>query len=394
MKKILTSLASMTLTSCSLIYTISCDSNEKDNQNQSKPETPTNPDPETPTNPDPETPTNPDPETPTWNNKNLLIGYWYDWGGTYQEKVKLSDINLSYDVVNLSFLYTSKSYEMPSFSPVNPTEVKEGVKKLHQNNKKVLISMGGQTGEAMRFREDQKDNLKNTILNVIKEYELDGLDIDWEGSCLADRISQNVTSQALIEIKEQWKKENKEFFITMAPELPYLKTSTENSGGSYIPFFKKLDGYYNWINPQFYNGWAFGPYVEQEEASELGLGYGSVITNDDKEKRAEFYYLMTKYLTIKHSNLNGFYLIDPNKFVLGASTNEPAGRGAANEIAIKRTYELLKKNNIKIRGLMTWALNYDAYEGEIDSTLNGKEYFKKWSFANWYLQTFANQNIK
>ncbi|WP_422397873.1 hypothetical protein [Spiroplasma endosymbiont of Atherix ibis] len=101
--------------------------------------------------------------------------------------------------------------------------------------------MGGATGSEMRFRIDQKDELKRTIISVINEYGFDGLDIDWEGSCLSDRISQQVTIDALKEIKDA----NSNFIITMAPEMPYLKNSTEASGGSYIPFLKQLDKYYN-----------------------------------------------------------------------------------------------------------------------------------------------------
>ncbi len=68
------------------------------------------------------------------------------------------------------------------------------------------------------------------------------MDIDWEGSCLTDRESQQVTIDALKEIKD----ENPEFMITMAPEMPYLKNSTDkDKTGSYIPFLRELDDYYD-----------------------------------------------------------------------------------------------------------------------------------------------------
>ncbi|QGS52404.1 glycosyl hydrolase family 18 protein [Spiroplasma tabanidicola] len=411
MKKLLISLSSVFVPFSVSLSVVACNNNEtsgqtttdnpKEPENPSNPQTPSEPNnPGTNTNPgsnpnNPQTPTEPEnpvvPENPSepegWSKNKLLIGYWYDWGGNYQIKINFNEIDDSYNVINLSFLYAQTANAMPIFQPSNPTEVKNGIKYLHSKNKKVLISMGGQTGEGMRFNENQKSDLKQTISNVVKEYDLDGIDLDWEGSCLADRTSQKVTSEALIEIKNEWAKQNKHFFISMAPELPYLKESTEASGNSYIPFFKQLDKYYDWINPQCYNGWAYGPYVDQEEATELGLGYGSVITNDDYANRGIFYYLMTKYLTTKKSNLNGFYLIDPNKFVLGASTNEPAGRGAAYEGAINKFYELTKQNNINIRGLMTWALNYDGYDGPIENA--GQTTWKKWSFAKWFRDTFA-----
>ncbi|AOG60863.1 chitinase [Spiroplasma helicoides] len=381
MKRLLITLSSVVLTTSSAFGAWACNKTDSNNTPTTENNTPTTPS-EPGGEPEPENPV-PTPE----DNSKVLVGYWYDWGGNYQVKVNFNDIDDAYNVINLSFLYAQTSNTMPVFQPSNPTEVKNGIKYLHSKNKKVLISMGGQTGESMRFNENQKDELKQTILNVVKEYDLDGIDLDWEGSCLADRTSQKVTSDAIIEIKNEWAKDNKHFYITMAPELPYLKESTEASGSSYVPFFKQLDKYYDWINPQFYNGWAWGPYVEQDEATALGLQYGSIITNDDYANRGIFYYLVTKYLTYKKSNLNGFYQLDPKRFVIGASTNEPAGRGAAYEGAINKVYELLKKDNVSIKGLMTWALNYDGYDGPIQNA--GQTTWTKWSFAKWFKNTFA-----
>ncbi|WP_339031131.1 glycosyl hydrolase family 18 protein [Spiroplasma endosymbiont of Cantharis nigra] len=326
-------------------------------------------------------------EAPIETIDKVLVGYYYEWGGTAQLKPSFEEMaNTNYNVIDISFLYSPTAYTMPVFEPWNPADMKAGIKLLQSRGKKVLISMGGATGSEMRFRSDQKDELKETILNVVNEYGFDGLDIDWEGSCLADRESQQVTIDALKEIKDN----NPEFIITMAPEMPYLKNYTEASGGSYIPFLKQLDKYYNWINPQFYNGWAFGPFIEEEEKQRLNLSLGS-ITNDDVTYRAEFYYLMTKYLTTKYSRLNDFYLIDPDRFVMGASTNEPAGRGAATEESIKKSYKLLSEDGIYTKGLMTWAINFDAYEGMIES--NGQQVmFKKWSFESWYNETHNKEN--
>ncbi|WP_339021684.1 hypothetical protein [Spiroplasma endosymbiont of Atherix ibis] len=73
----------------------------------------------------------------------------------------------------------------------------------------------------------------------------------------------------------------------------------------------------------------------------MNLPYLSTIINDDQEHRAEFYYLMTKYMTTTYSKSNDFYLINPDRFVLGDSTNELAGRGAATEQSIKKSYQWL-----------------------------------------------------
>ncbi len=326
-------------------------------------------------------------EKPKPSNDALLVGYWYEWGGEGQHNnpVDLLNsnelLNSAYNVIDISFLYTWEPYAMPTFEAFSPTSkegIQRGIKSLQNAGKKVILSMGGATGGEMRFRQDQTDQLTATFIKYMDEYGFDGIDIDWEGGALGDRESQQTTISALKEAKKIQNSKGKEFMLTMAPELPYLKYNTEGGNqASYIPFLKGLDGLYDFINPQYYNGWAFGPFVDEEEKNYLGINT-SYISNDDTEYRGEFYYLVTKYLTTKKSAQNDFYeKIPTNKFVLGAATNEPAGRGAATRDSIYKSYVLLENDNIHIRGLMTWAINYDAVSN--------------WMFETWFKETWGNK---
>lgn len=138
---------------------------------------------------------------------------------------------------------------MPAYTLNNPAATKEGIKALQSQGKRVLISMGGATAEHMKFRSDQKDELKAGIKSVINEYGFDGLDIDWESASLNSSESKKLTAQTLKELKDEYKTEGKDFIITMAPEFPYLRKNTE--GRNYKEFLDGLNGYYDWINPQF-----------------------------------------------------------------------------------------------------------------------------------------------
>ncbi|AAT75704.1 chitinase [Mesoplasma florum L1] len=324
-----------------------------------------------------------------------LVGYHYDWGGNFENKIALNDKDLltsSYNVINLSFLYSTVEYQMPTYSPNNPAAIKEGVKALQSQGKRVLISMGGATAEHMKFRNDQKDQLKTAIKSVINEYGFDGLDIDWESESLKSSESKNVTAEALKELKDEYKSEGKDFIITMAPEFPYLRKIKE-ADGNYKEFLDGLDGYYDWINPQFYNGWGDGVLVEtSEDAKKTGVQQNTYITNDNVDKRGEFYYLMSKYITSKPNNQNGFYQIPADKFIIGASTNEPAGRGAGSKEAFNKAYNLLNSDGIKIRGLMTWSILFDAFEGMIPDTYGGTEpkiMWYRWSYSKWFDESFG-----
>jgi chitinase len=61
-------------------------------------------------------------------------------------------------------------------------------------------------------------------------------------------------------------------------------------------------------------------------------------------------------MTSRPGGPGNYYQIKPDKYVIGAATNEPARRGAATKEAITRAFNLLKEDRINIRGLMTWSV--------------------------------------
>ncbi|AUB31696.1 glycosyl hydrolase family 18 protein [Spiroplasma floricola] len=325
-----------------------------------------------------------------------LVGYWYEWGGAFENKMALDQIDSRYNVIDVSFLYSQHPYAMPTYQPNNPSVIKQAIKKLQSQGRRVLISMGGATGGEMLFRSNQKDELKAAIKQTVEEYGFDGLDLDWEGNSLASSESQKVTSDALKEIKDEYKKENRDFIITMAPELPYLRKAGY-AGKSYGTFLNELKDYYDWINPQYYNGWGDGPTVDAQDAAKVGVSAGTIISNDNKEKRGEFFYLVTKYMTSRPGGVDNYFQISPDKFVIGAATNEPAGRGAATKDAINKAFNLLKEDSIHIRGLMTWSVLWDGFEGMIPDQYGStvaKVEWKRWSYAKWYEDSFGKLKNK
>ncbi|WP_339031133.1 hypothetical protein [Spiroplasma endosymbiont of Cantharis nigra] len=106
---------------------------------------------------------------------------------------------------------------------------------------------------------------------------------------------------------------------------------------------------------------------------------------------------MTKYLVTKYSRLNDFWLIDLDRFVIGASTNEPAGRGTAIEESIKKSHKLVSKDGIYTKGLMSWTINSDAYDGKIATIPQGEGKdsliikWEKWTFSKWYKDIYLQE---
>ncbi|MFE8730871.1 chitinase, partial [Aeromonas hydrophila] len=69
--------------------------------------------------------------------------------------------------------------------------------------------------------------------------------------------NQTVIPAALRLVKDHYRTQGKNFLITMAPEFPYLTAS-----GPYTPYLRALEGYYDWINPQFYNQGGDGIWID------------------------------------------------------------------------------------------------------------------------------------
>ncbi|WP_342259339.1 glycosyl hydrolase family 18 protein [Spiroplasma endosymbiont of Dioctria linearis] len=344
--------------------------------------------------------------------EKVLVGYYNDGKDWVVEGERIPTfeelVETNYNVISIGDFYASKALEMPTFNPKKPEEIKNGIELLHQNDKKAIISMGGALSTKMKFTTDKKEELKAAILNVIDEYKFDGIDINWEIQSTTDRESQQVMTDVLKEIKG----ERENFIISLSTTPDGLRLATEIGGApSYIPFFKGLDGYYNWVTPKAYNQFGYDVIIEDaekrilnwddkddtcqvEQSGELKCS----ITNDNLEHRAEFYYLLTKYATAKYSKKNDYFIIDPDKFVLGVSTHEyvAEGKGAASEDALKKSYELLAKDGIYTKGLMAWTINSDAYDGKIASIpQEGKDpliiKWDKWTFSKWYKDIYLQE---
>lgn len=291
---------------------------------------------------------------PTLAGKKILMGFWHNWpagpSDGYQRgqfaNIALENVPKEYNVVAVAFM---KGSGIPTFKPFNVSdaEFRRQVGVLNSQGRAVLISLGGADAH-IDLRAGQEQPLANEIIRLVETYGFDGLDIDLEQSAIDFAANKTVLPAALKLVKDHYAGQGKHFIISMAPEFPYLTTS-----GKYVGYLQALEGYYDFIAPQFYNQGGDGVWVP-----EANNGNGAWIAQNNDALKEDFLYYLTESLV---TGTRGFTKIPADKFVIGLPANVDA---AATGYVIDKTVvgNAMKRLAVKghpIKGLMTWSVNWD-----------------------------------
>ncbi|MFD5324015.1 chitinase [Streptomyces sp. NPDC127092] len=322
---------------------------------------------------------------------HALVGYLHTSFANGSGYTRMADVPDSWDVINLAFgeptSVTSGDIRF-SLCPVtecpnveSPADFKAAVKAKQAAGKKVLISIGGQNGQVQLSTTAARDTFVTSVSKIIDEYGLDGLDIDFEGHSLSlqtgDTDFRNPTSPVIVNLIQAVRtlkaKYGAKFVLTMAPETFFVQLGYQYYGsgpwggqdpraGAYLPVIHALRDDLTLLHVQDYNS-------------------GSVMGLDNQYHSmggADFHIAMTDMLLtgfpVAGNTDRVFPALRPDQVAIGLPASTQAGNGHTTPAEVNKALNCLTRKTDcgsyqthgtwpGLRGLMTWSVNWDRYNG-------------------------------
>ena len=282
-------------------------------------------------------------KTTAAETQNVLCGFWFEW----EPHVDLADIPEAYNIVCVAFM---EENHIPTLKPKFYTaeHLIDGIRKLRERGRKVLISIGGASA-SIALHEVDKSAFKAELVDVIETYGFSGVDLDLEGDSVKAADNRTVIPAVLREIKDEYRANGKDLMITMAPEFPDLR----GYDAPYKPYLEDLAGYYDLIFPQYYNQGADGIWSDEHRL---------YLSQNDDENKGLFLLTLTRALV---TGTQDFLKIPADKFAIGLPASPVAAMNGyvQNPDDVAWALAQLSAEGYPIRGLMTWSINHDAANG-------------------------------
>jgi chitinase len=290
------------------------------------------------------------PSNPTGSlPKHFLTGYWQNFVNP-ATPLRLRDVPGEYDLIDVAFAeagsspgsltYAADSGLSSALGGYSDADQKADIATLHSRGKKVILSVGGETGRVSVGDSASATNFANTAYALMQQYGFDGIDIDLENG-----LNPTYMAQALRSLRA---KAGAGLIITMAPQT----IDMQSTGSSYFALALSIKDILTVVYTQYYNS-------------------GSMLGCDQMQAYSQgTVNFMTALACIQLENG-----LRPDQVALGL----PAGPGAAGGgvvapalvnqaldcLAVGTNCGSFKPPHTYpgIRGAMTWSINWDVKNG-------------------------------
>ncbi|KAF0714381.1 hypothetical protein As57867_003886, partial [Aphanomyces stellatus] len=295
-----------------------------------------------------------------------LVGYWHNFENPAGKTYPLSKISKDWDVINVAFAVNNGNGNVGFvLDPAAGTEAQfiADIKTLQAAGKTVVLSLGGQDGSVSLNDATETANFVNSVTALIKKFGFDGIDLDLENG-----VSQGlpIINNLISAVKQVKQNVGPNFYLSMAPEHPYVQGGAGAYGsiwGAYLPIIDGLRNELTQIHVQYYNngGFVYTDGRTLNEGTVDCLVGGSV--------------MLIEGFKTNYGNGWEFKGLRPDQVSFGVPSGpSSAGRGQVTNEVVTRALTCLAKgvgcDTIKpktpyatYRGVMTWSINWDSHDG-------------------------------
>ncbi|MEV0675677.1 cellulose binding domain-containing protein [Actinosynnema sp. NPDC050436] len=326
---------------------------------------------------------------PTGLPKRVLVGYLHASFANGSGYTRMKDVSPDWDIINLSFAeptsVTSGDLrfqqcpvaECPNVEP--EAEFIAGIREKQAQGKKVLISIGGQNGQVQLTTTAARDAFVRSVGAIIDRYGLDGLDVDFEGHSLSlnagDTDFRTPTSPVVVNLIAALKalkaRYGAKFVLTMAPETFFVQLGYQFYGGgsgqdpragAYLPVIHAMRDDLTLLHVQHYNS---GPITGLDNQYHFMGGSDFHVAMAD---------MVLAGFPVKGDATKFFPGLRQDQVAIGLPASVNAGNGFTSVADVHKALDCLMKGTNcgpykpkatypNLRGLMTWSINWDKYNG-------------------------------
>ncbi|UWZ50098.1 carbohydrate binding domain-containing protein [Dactylosporangium matsuzakiense] len=281
--------------------------------------------------------------------KHFLTGYWQNFVNP-ATPLRLRDTPSEYDLIAVAFAeagaqpgsltFAADSGLSGALGGYSDADLKADIATMHSRGKKVILSVGGETGRVSVGDSTSATNFANTAYSLMQSYGFDGIDIDLENG-----LNPTYMAQALRSLRA---KAGANLIITMAPQT----IDMQSTGSGYFALALSIKDILTVVHTQYYNSGSMLGCDQMQAYSQGTVNFITALACIQLE--------------------NG---LRPDQVALGL----PAGTGAAgggvvSPSVVNQALDCLAAatncGTFKpphtypgIRGAMTWSINWDVKNG-------------------------------
>ncbi len=195
---------------------------------------------------------------------HTLTGYWQNFTNG-AKPLRLSDINANYDLIAVAFAGADPAKPGGVTFSVDPdlsralggysdAQFISDITSLHQQGKKVVLSVGGQNGSISVNSDEAAGNFASSVFALMQKYGFDGVDIDLENGLNADSMA-NALQQLSGKVRDEQQGvmgqggSMPNLIITLAPQT----VDMQSTQATYFQLALKIKDILTIVNMQYYN---------------------------------------------------------------------------------------------------------------------------------------------